>query len=490
MTSPDPHADRRDDPREHRTIGQKIRDAVLGEPDPDAPADRGYPEGGDVRREGEYADPDRRVAGYPEQDRGAADPAGRDVDRGFAHRTDTAPGGAAYGQATQEHGYGATPDPVRDDIAQDGTVRSATDRVGTGSGQGAGDLTTSSYDPDRDTGYDPQAAGTAMTGSGTAAGGQGGGDPRDFVTSSYDPDRDTGYDPQAAGTAVSDAQGRVGDPDVRGHDARGYDPATDVGYVDEGRAGTDRTTGHRDVDYDTGRVDTGRVDTAPDADGGARSASGAGASAVDTAPQGGGTTGGAAAGGVAAGAVAAGAAVAAGVDAVRRRGTGDRDTGYRDTGHRDDARFSAVDDTASVDATRTGRATPDTAAPDTVVSGTGTGTAHAAGQDQVADRAEAVADEADEAGRSERRERLVPADRAREYTTRWDALKGDFVDEPRRAVAQADDLVGELLNEIQRLFADQRRDLERGFDHDRATTEDLRLALRRYRSFFDRLLSF
>ncbi len=52
------------------------------------------------------------------------------------------------------------------------------------------------------------------------------------------------------------------------------------------------------------------------------------------------------------------------------------------------------------------------------------------------------------------------------------------------------DLVGELLDEIQRLFADQRRDLEQGFDHDRASTEDLRLALRRYRSFFDRLLSF
>jgi len=57
------------------------------------------------------------------------------------------------------------------------------------------------------------------------------------------------------------------------------------------------------------------------------------------------------------------------------------------------------------------------------------------------------------------------------------------------AVAQADDLVGEVLDEIQRLFSDQRRDLEQGFDHDRASTEDLRLALRRYRSFFDRLLS-
>ena len=85
---------------------------------------------------------------------------------------------------------------------------------------------------------------------------------------------------------------------------------------------------------------------------------------------------------------------------------------------------------------------------------------------------------------------LVPAERAEDYGSRWDALKGDFVDEPRRAVRQADELVGELLDELQRLFADQRRNLEQGFDHDRASTEDLRLALRRYRSFFDRLLSF
>ena len=84
----------------------------------------------------------------------------------------------------------------------------------------------------------------------------------------------------------------------------------------------------------------------------------------------------------------------------------------------------------------------------------------------------------------------MPAERADEYSSRWDALKGDFVDEPRRAVRQADELVGEVLDELQRLFADQRRGLEQSFDHDQASTEDLRLALRRYRSFFDRLLSF
>jgi hypothetical protein len=87
------------------------------------------------------------------------------------------------------------------------------------------------------------------------------------------------------------------------------------------------------------------------------------------------------------------------------------------------------------------------------------------------------------------RERLVPAARAQEYGARWDAVKGAFVDEPRQAVQQADALVGELLDELERLFRDQRRGLEQGLDADETSTEDLRLALRRYRSFFDRLLS-
>ena len=68
-------------------------------------------------------------------------------------------------------------------------------------------------------------------------------------------------------------------------------------------------------------------------------------------------------------------------------------------------------------------------------------------------------------------------------------LKVTFVDEPRQAVAQADALVGEVLDELEQLFRDQRRGIEHGLDHDETSTEDLRLALRRYRSFFDRLLS-
>jgi hypothetical protein len=89
----------------------------------------------------------------------------------------------------------------------------------------------------------------------------------------------------------------------------------------------------------------------------------------------------------------------------------------------------------------------------------------------------------------ERRERLVPEDHAASYGSRWDAVKGTFVDEPREAVAQADALVGELLDELETLFREQRRSIERGLDADETSTEDLRTALRRYRSFFERLLA-
>jgi hypothetical protein len=87
------------------------------------------------------------------------------------------------------------------------------------------------------------------------------------------------------------------------------------------------------------------------------------------------------------------------------------------------------------------------------------------------------------------REPLVPQQRATEYGRRWDAVKGGFVDEPRQAIADADQIVAELLEELQKLFHDQRRDIEQGIDAESTSTEDLRLALRRYSSFFNRLLS-
>jgi hypothetical protein len=85
---------------------------------------------------------------------------------------------------------------------------------------------------------------------------------------------------------------------------------------------------------------------------------------------------------------------------------------------------------------------------------------------------------------------LIEPERAESYNSRWKELKGEFVDDPPGAVRGANALVGEVLDELEELFRRQRTDLEQGLNSEQTTTEDLRQALRRSRSFFDRLLSF
>ena len=76
------------------------------------------------------------------------------------------------------------------------------------------------------------------------------------------------------------------------------------------------------------------------------------------------------------------------------------------------------------------------------------------------------------------------------FTTRWREIQVDFVDRPRESVEHADALVAELMQRLAASFADERGRLERQWDGgDDVSTEDLRVALTRYRSFFDRLLS-
>jgi hypothetical protein len=76
------------------------------------------------------------------------------------------------------------------------------------------------------------------------------------------------------------------------------------------------------------------------------------------------------------------------------------------------------------------------------------------------------------------------------YRTRWSGIQAGFVDEPRLAVEEADALVAEVIRRLAEGFADERRTLEAQWEHtDRVSTEDLRQAMRRYRSFFERLLA-
>jgi hypothetical protein len=76
------------------------------------------------------------------------------------------------------------------------------------------------------------------------------------------------------------------------------------------------------------------------------------------------------------------------------------------------------------------------------------------------------------------------------YRERWIAVQTRFVDEPRESVAAADGLVAEVMKRLAETFAAERADLETQWDRgDEVSTEDLRQAMRRYRSFFERLLS-
>ena len=85
---------------------------------------------------------------------------------------------------------------------------------------------------------------------------------------------------------------------------------------------------------------------------------------------------------------------------------------------------------------------------------------------------------------------LFPEKEANDFRTRWTDIQTGFVDEPRRSVEQADALVAEVIKRLANSFAEERSKLEGQWGRgDDVSTEDLRVALRRYRSFFDRLLN-
>lgn len=85
---------------------------------------------------------------------------------------------------------------------------------------------------------------------------------------------------------------------------------------------------------------------------------------------------------------------------------------------------------------------------------------------------------------------LLEPDELESIVNRWRDIQAGFVDEPRRAVKDADALVADLMQRLAQMFAAEREELEsRWMAGDDVSTEDLRQGLRRYRSFFERLLA-
>ena len=90
-------------------------------------------------------------------------------------------------------------------------------------------------------------------------------------------------------------------------------------------------------------------------------------------------------------------------------------------------------------------------------------------------------------------EDLVPLfeeEAAKKFRARWLAIQSKFVDDPSDSVKQADDLVADVIKNVTMSFANRRVSLEKQWNSgENTSTEDLRLALKQYRSFFDRLLT-
>jgi hypothetical protein len=85
---------------------------------------------------------------------------------------------------------------------------------------------------------------------------------------------------------------------------------------------------------------------------------------------------------------------------------------------------------------------------------------------------------------------LFADNEAQDLRSRWNYIQTGFVDEPRRSVQEADALVSDAIKRLTETFTEERAKLEHEWDRgENVSTEDLRISLRRYRSFFDRLLA-
>ncbi|MCF8710212.1 hypothetical protein [Rhizorhapis sp. SPR117] len=103
---------------------------------------------------------------------------------------------------------------------------------------------------------------------------------------------------------------------------------------------------------------------------------------------------------------------------------------------------------------------------------------------------ETVRDEPNQFSVSEEHPPLFLEDDADMLRTRWAQVQTSFVDEPRQAVADADSLVASAMTRLSEIFSDERSQLETQWDSgEDVSTEDLRIAMQRYRSFFERLLA-
>jgi deoxyribodipyrimidine photolyase len=85
---------------------------------------------------------------------------------------------------------------------------------------------------------------------------------------------------------------------------------------------------------------------------------------------------------------------------------------------------------------------------------------------------------------------LLPNHEMDQFWSQWNAIQAKFVDDPETSVEAADSLVAQVMKRLAEVFSEEREQLESQWRQgEEVSTENLRVALQRYRSFFNRLLS-
>jgi hypothetical protein len=85
---------------------------------------------------------------------------------------------------------------------------------------------------------------------------------------------------------------------------------------------------------------------------------------------------------------------------------------------------------------------------------------------------------------------MFPKNEAEELRSRWNNIQATFVDEPRKAIEEADKLVAGAIERISQVYSDERAKMEGSWKRgEHVSTEDLRITLQHYRAFFGRMLS-
>jgi hypothetical protein len=111
-------------------------------------------------------------------------------------------------------------------------------------------------------------------------------------------------------------------------------------------------------------------------------------------------------------------------------------------------------------------------------------------QDPSADPRVNGGDAVPAAGTQQAPAQLLDSNELAGITRRWSDIQAAFVDAPQQAVQDADALVADLMQHLAQMFATERQQLEGQWSRGgTVSTEDLRVSLQRYRSFFQRLLS-